>query len=388
MRHLRTLQIILPSYYGCCICSTHFSAWKEGGIIFLWDYLKSISLPILIYGTGNGAEKLLVLCHKYHIHIDGIFTSDNHVHKKAFFGYSVMRRCDVLDRYAHAVILLAFGTALESVLTQIQELSHQYQVLVPDLPLMGGQEITPEYITSNRELISASKQLLGDTKSKQVFDAMLTAKLTGNLNIYLQEDTSRQEDMSILHLGSQERFLDLGAYTGDTIAEFLSLTKGKYASIDAMEPDPHNFSKLAVSTAGLFHVRLYPFASWSQSDTLTFTGKGGRNCAKKPDLPGKYMHLHKVKAVSVDSFGQDFTYIKMDVEGAEAETLLGMQETLRRCHPKLCISVYHKTDDFITLPLLLEQLCPGYRMYLRRNRCLPAWEIQLYSVYEKTQTSS
>jgi FkbM family methyltransferase len=186
--------------------------------------------------------------------------------------------------------------------------------------------------------------------------------------------------MRLLSLGSQECFLDLGAYNGDTIREFLRLTDGQYAWITAMEPDAHNFKKLCEATSLLPNVTLRPEASWDKTCELTFSGKGGRNCGKKPDLPGKYTHLHSVPAIPVDSLNQEFTYVKMDVEGSEAETLRGMQNTLHRCRPKLLISAYHKTDDFIALPLLLEQLCPGYQMYLRRNRCLPAWEIQLYCV--------
>jgi hypothetical protein len=130
-------------------------------------------------------------------------------------------------------------------------------------------------------------------------------------------------------------------------------------------------------------VTLYPWASWQETTLLTFSGKGGRNCGVVPALPGQYRHQHSVEARTVDCLQETYTYVKMDVEGAEAETLLGMRETLARCHPKLLISAYHKTDDFITLPMLLQQLCPGYRMYLRRNPCLPAWEIQLYALWEQ-----
>lgn len=349
--------------------------------MFLWDYLKTISAPILIYGTGNGAEKILAMCQSYGIQIAGIFASDNHTQKNLFCGYSVMRRCEIPARYSSAVILLAFGTYQDAVLTQIQALSQQYEVLVPDLPLTGGASITPNYLKEHSDDLAASRSLLCDEKSRRVFDVMLHAKLTGSLDAHFREDTRREDDMMSLRLGFQERFLDLGAYSGDTISEFLRLTGRYYCSIDAFEPDPHNFSKLKSAVSALSNVTLHPAASWCEATTLTFTGKGGRNCAKRPDLPGKYTHLHEVAALPVDSLQTDFSYVKMDVEGAEAETLLGMRQTLTRCHPKLCISAYHKPDDFITLPRLLNQLCPGYKMYLRRNRCLPAWEIQLYAVW-------
>ena len=97
-------------------------------------------------------------------------------------------------------------------------------------------------------------------------------------------------------------------------------------------------------------------------------------------MPGKYTHLHPVHAISVDELGLDVSYVKMDVEGSEAETLQGMTETIRRCKPKMLVSAYHKPDDFITLPRLIQTICPDYRLYLRRSHCIPAWEIQICAI--------
>ncbi len=349
--------------------------------MFLWWYLQLLTEPILIYGTGNGAEKLLGLCQKYGVKITGFFSSDDRPYHGLFCDYPVLSHREILRRYPDAVILLAFGTQREDVLNRILSLSREHLVLVPDLPLLGGTLLTPEYLQNNTKRIAEARELLGDAQSRKVFDTMLRAKLTGEIQAHFQADTLRHEDMQLLRLGKEERYLDLGAYDGDTIYDFLVQTAGEYTSIDAVEPDEHNYRKLAEKTAQLPRVTLHSFASWDHAATLTFTGKGGRSCGKKPDLPGKYSHLHTVDALPVDVLDKPFTYVKMDVEGAEAETLLGMQKTLNTFHPKLCISVYHKPEDMITLPLLLEQLCPGYRMYLRRNRSLPAWEILLYAVY-------
>jgi FkbM family methyltransferase len=348
--------------------------------MFLWDRLKEADAPVLIYGMGNGAEKLLELCRQYGVRVQAIFASDDHARGNEFQGYPIMRFGDIGKQYEHAVILPAFGVYQEDVLQRIEEMAKRYEVLVPDLPLFGGELISPAYLSEHAERIDAARALFQDSQSLAVFDAMLETKYTGSLTALYRADTRRDDDMRLLSLGSQEQFLDLGAYNGDTIREFLHLTDGKYAGITAMEPDAHNFRKLREATSLLPNVTLRPEASWDKACELTFSGKGGRNCGKKPDLPGKYTHLHSVPAIPVDSLNQNFTYVKMDVEGSEAETLSGIRNTLHRCHPKLLISAYHKTDDFITLPLLLEQLCPGYQMYLRRNRCLPAWEIQLYCI--------
>jgi FkbM family methyltransferase len=54
-------------------------------------------------------------------------------------------------------------------------------------------------------------------------------------------------------------------------------------------------------------------------------------------------------------------FIKLDIEGSELPALRGARETLRRFKPRLAISAYHKDDDLITIPALLDELGVGYR---------------------------
>jgi FkbM family methyltransferase len=57
-------------------------------------------------------------------------------------------------------------------------------------------------------------------------------------------------------------------------------------------------------------------------------------------------------------------FIKMDIEGAEAEALRGAAATLARFRPKLAISAYHKADDLATLPKLIREQLPEYKLHL------------------------
>lgn len=356
--------------------------------MFLWHKLQRVQDPILIYGMGNGAEKILKEAKRYNIPIDGIFSSDDHARTVAFQGYSVRSFQQILEQYEKAVILVGFGVYQEEVIQRILSLRQRYTVLVPDVPLMGGEILTPEALEARAQELHSARSLLSDEASRRVFDGMLKAKLSGIPADYLQEDTLRTDDLKLLQLTREERYLDLGAYNGDTILEFLSCTGGSYTSIDAFEPDAHNLKKLTSAVKELHDITCYPYASWDTHAALTFSGKGGRNCAMVPELPGQYKHLHTVEAIPVDVLHVPYTYVKMDVEGAEAETLRGMKNLLQKHHPKLLVSCYHKPDDFITIPLLIQQLCPGYQMYMRRNRCFPAWEIQLYCIYVENDKNS
>ena len=75
-------------------------------------------------------------------------------------------------------------------------------------------------------------------------------------------------------------------------------------------------------------------------------------------------------------------FIKYDVEGAEREALLGSRAVIKRDAPALLVSVYHRSGDIFTLPRLVHDLNPAYRLYLRRMAGLPAWDINLYAVVD------
>ena len=79
----------------------------------------------------------------------------------------------------------------------------------------------------------------------------------------------------------------------------------------------------------------------------------------------------------MDSFlgSEPVTYIKMDVEGAEKQALLGLKEHILRDKPKMFIAAYHYDNDFFELPELIWQLRPDYKIYLRKHPYVPAWEM-------------
>ena len=74
-------------------------------------------------------------------------------------------------------------------------------------------------------------------------------------------------------------------------------------------------------------------------------------------------------AVEVVSLDEDIcepvSWIKMDIEGAEYDALLGCKNHIKKEQPKLSVSVYHGYEDIIRLPLLIDELNPSYRFYLR-----------------------
>jgi Methyltransferase FkbM domain len=57
-------------------------------------------------------------------------------------------------------------------------------------------------------------------------------------------------------------------------------------------------------------------------------------------------------------------YIKLDVEGAELESLRGARESIRRFRPKLAVSLYHKPNDLFELILYVASNFPFYKCHI------------------------
>lgn len=347
----------------------------------VWDRLKQETRPILLYGMGNGADKILDVFSEREITCTGVFASDGFVRGQTFRGYQVISYQEAKRRYGCFVIVLAFAVFRPDMLDRIEALSKEHTLYAPDVPVYGSELFTLDYLDKYEKEIQSVYQLLADNVSKRVFAHVINYKISGIPGWLRRIETDPADDCrQIFSPKPGEQYLDLGAYNGDSIRDFVSLAPD-YERIIALEPDAKNFQKLSLwaEAAKLRNYAAYNMASWSHPCILPFQKRGGRCSAL--DRTG----AAAVEADSIDHLlnHSPVTWIKMDVEGAETETLLGGAETLRRQAPKLCIAAYHRSGDFFRLPLLVKKLNPNYRLYLRHHPYIPAWETNLYCMVPK-----
>ena len=57
--------------------------------------------------------------------------------------------------------------------------------------------------------------------------------------------------------------------------------------------------------------------------------------------------------------------IKMDIEGAEYDSLHGASRMIARDKPLLAICVYHTQNDIWRIPLLVHSMLPDHLLFLR-----------------------
>ena len=344
-----------------------------------WEFLRRTDLPVFIYGMGDGADKILKVFEEYSIAAAGFFASDEFVRGHSFRGHLVHRLRDIEETVKEFIVVLAFGAGYDSLYSRIEDIAARHTLIAPDVPVVGGGLFTLGYALENRAGLERVYELLADDMSKKTFENIINFKISGKIH-YLTECTADEDEiMSLLQLSDDEYYVDLGAYNGDTVADFIKRTGGKYSHIYAAEPDKRNFRKLERNITAE-NVTLINVAVWDNDGTLEFSGKGGRNPSAADFSTDRLKAASKeIPALRCDSMTDRATYIKMDVEGAEREAVEGARKFIEQgC--KLNISLYHRTEDIFELPLLIHDLCPKLKLYIRHKKYIPAWETLLIGI--------
>ena len=256
----------------------------------MWSYLKTVQKPIVLYGMGNGADKVLAQLRRLQIPVQGVFASDGFVRGHQFHGFDVLSYAQAVERFGDMVVLLCFGSQRPEVLDLFRQLDLQQELYAPDMPVAGEGLFDTAYYHAHQAELEFVRSRLADAQSRLVFDCVVQYKLSGKIAPLFACQTPMEEAYeSILKLCNHERFLDLGAYTGDTIAQFLQHVQS-YDALYAVEPDPKNFAKLQKRTSRLSNCHLYPVGIHSAPGHLPFCVRAGRLTAgqrRDADRSGK-----------------------------------------------------------------------------------------------------
>ena len=356
----------------------------------LWGVLAASSKPIVMYGMGNGADKILAICEEKGIEISDFFASDGFVRGHSFHGKVVLSYSEIKKKYGEGnfIVLISFASSLPDVIENIKRIGSECELYAPDVPVSQSRLFDLSFYNENLENVNKVRELWADEQSVLVFDNVIKYKLTGKIEYLFECDTEPSEAFeNLLNAKEFEYVADLGAYNGDTARELIKYSQ-KLKEIHAFEPDSRTFKKLSAYAEGETECKVIPYnlAAWSKQEILVFGAEGNRNSGVGTvNVNAKTAKLTEVMAQSLDNVLDfeainKFDYIKFDVEGAEKEALIGCYETIEKYSPKLLVSVYHKSEDIFALPLLIHERFPDYKLYLRKFKYIPAWDLNLYAV--------
>lgn len=361
--------------------------------------------PLILYGCGNLGRKVARCLLKSNYKIACFVDKNSEMHGKTIEGIPVLSVGTALEKYGNdSVFLITIFN---------REFSCDYNVILNELKSQGVQNCMPfayvgwafakdllphfnqgvpsEIIKDKEHILEAFTFLNvdNDSRSKEVFLEMAKTSLTAdfeNFSRWDEDPTYFGREVDAV-LNTPIHMADCGAYDGDTLRLFLEFRGEKMlGSWHAFEPDPKTFKSLQEYVASLpkhlqEKIYCYNYAIGNENITVTFSADNSESGHVVVDEPHTATNLIQVKQVRLDDVLQKYpiNFIKMDIEGYEAECLIGAHKILSEQKPTLAISIYHKPDDFYSLPL---QIKPYYKdaQFVMRRYMAYAYEAVLYVV--------
>lgn len=217
------------------------------------------------------------------------------------------------------------------------------------------------YVNDLDRIVRIGQRLERDDRAR--YAGVWRDRLTGEFETLYDTAPSPYFPPDLPAIPSELNLVDCGAFDGDVARQAVAAGR-RVRWLAAFEPDPENFDKLKAWLAhgpdGMKAIAL-PAAVGNENRILSFAG--GHASSSRLDPNGR----SQVPCVRLDDvlFRFPINYLKLDVEGAEADALRGAANIIRRRRPHLAVSIYHRPRDLFELPQLIDELSPGYRYHLR-----------------------
>ena len=339
-----------------------------------WSRIRKTELPVVLYGTGDAADKLIDFLGRIGVRICGVFASSSFVRNRTFHSFRVLSYEDARRIWGRMAVVMGFGTHDSETIENIRKIAEENEFYCPCLLLdENGLPFDAAYYSEHRKDYEKLRSLLTDDRSLEVFDAIISFRLTGDISYILPVEEDGKESWKNLRFTSDETFVDIGAYDGDTVERFLDLTDNRYREIVAFEPDTRSFRKAEKRLEGKERVKLINTLLSDRVESVTFTSGEGRGNSRSQE--GKE---RTTTTLDIALEGKRPTVLKFDAEGDEEKILEGGRRVIGEYRPKLILSIYHRIDDFWRLSQKVLALNSGYTKFtLRTAHAIPDWDIIL-----------
>ena len=341
--------------------------------------LDETQKKVVLFGAGNLGQAALACLRS--VGIEPLAFSDNNpaLWGRAVNGLPVLSPSDVSSKFgssaAFFVMIWSLGHRFGATKEQLNALgcgsvfsAAALRWRFADALLPFFCQDLPHKIYEEGTEVREAADLWCDEKSRSEYLAQVRWRAYGDYDgLGIPDSEEQYFPDNIFRLMPDEDFVDCGAYDGDTLRRLIHRRRD-FRHIAAFEPDPINYGKLSQYVAGLdSHVcqkiSLHNLAVGAARTHVSFnaTGTDGAAIASHGESMVECCPLDETLHESKP------TYLKMDIEGAEQDAIVGAQSTIRNHRPVMAVCVYHRQNDLWRLPLAIRSLYPDYRFFLRTH---------------------
>ncbi len=353
--------------------------------------IASDRIPLILYGAGAAGGFIHGFLSQQGVRVDEVAVDKEYLGSRPSVmldQWEVISMEDVTFKYDEVNLIIGFyANGLPDIVkSKISSYAanglHVRKVYLLDYSLA----MRPERIFTYDRILEQAGPLedlyhrLSDDCSKRTMVAFLNQRISMEVGCLDDvREANQYFPMSVVNLGLDEVFLDCGAFDGDSIRMFLQALQLRgiedYKAIYAFEPDETKYEELSASCGHLHDVHLIKKGVWYRDEKLKFATDEVKS--SMIDESG----TETINVTTIDNVIRDrpVTFVKMDIQGAEYEALLGAERTISRNKPVLAICVYHRNDDLVRLPEIILKFVPDYKLYLRAHHSR-ASEVVLYAL--------
>lgn len=195
-------------------------------------------------------------------------------------------------------------------------------------------------------------------KSENIIDATVLYDITEGLQYF---------DLKELPRVGNEVFVDCGACDGMSSVSFINWCNSNYELI-CFEPDAVNIDKIKrnFTSRDITNYKIIDKGLWSHKTVLNFCSNGNANsCIYEGEFVGANVVKLDVTSMDEELMDTPVSFIKMDIEGSELETIKGAKNIIKEYKPKLAICIYHKNEDIWQIPITILRIRNDYKFYIR-----------------------
>lgn len=358
----------------------------------------AVGRDVVLFGAGGLGRKTLGQLRS--IGIEPVAFSDNSDSRwgSQLDGVPVLSPSTAVETYGTTAVFVVtiWGAAsphrFEQTATQLKTLGCKAISTYPWLAWSHPTVMLPYYsvdlpskLLVERQEILEAFELLSDDFSRREYVSQVKWRLGGDPSVLASPVSDIQYLVPEANLERTDVVFDCGAYDGDTLTSWVDAV-GSFSTYVALEPDAQSRSRLEAKLGALGdglanNVHVLPYAVASQNGTATFLadGTGASSFLRKGDENRVTVECRRIDdLVSELNIGPP-TFLKMDIEGAEIDALLGATAVLSQARPKMALCVYHRQSDLWKIPKLVSELCGSTEFYLRPHN-EQGWDLVCYAM--------
>jgi FkbM family methyltransferase len=361
---------------------------KEFSIDKIKKEIKS-SKHVCVFGIGAISYPIISSIKNFtDIKID--FLSDNDQTKwgKTFHGDLKCVSPAELEQYKDDIAILITTQHYKKIYAQLLEKGFKKIFAITEYRLLNDAYFkNKQNIQTIKNNALKGMDILEDERSKEIMFTLIKNWFDFDVDKVGYEEIFTNDQYypaGIIKLSDKEAFVDVGAYNGDTVFDFLKRTNNKFDSVFAFELDKKNFKEMEAAIDKLDvnlkkKIKVYNLGLLDEEKNVYYeTGGSGMqstfiNVINTASDSGKTVRLSDVIK------NEKVTFLKMDIEGSEPQALSGAEEIIKKQKPKLAVCVYHKPEHLWEVPLYIKKIVPEYRIFFRHHTPLE-YETVCYAV--------